>query len=408
MVAEAAGVAGVVRVAGVLAGTAAAVTGDDVVAGAGVVATAVVVVTGAAVVVVATVVVAAGTPVVVVVGPVVDGAAVAGDAVAAGRAADEQAVPSSAAATSEAAIAGRPGRDLGSHFIDGSGSSFKVSSGRAAARVSGSAVRCQRYRPGPVAVLAALTVVLTGCGASGAGPTRSAGATVAPATTAVTPATTAVAPSTTVVPATTVAPATSVPATTAVAAVPAFAVTISDVTAADVPYTWRPGCPVPPADLRDLHLTYWGFDGAAHTGSIIVNASVATSVITVFRALYGERFPLAEMVPEDAYHGDDNAAAAADDTSGFNCRDVVAPGPPQWSVHAYGEAIDVNDVQNPYIDGSTVIPPAGRPYFDRADVRPGMAVPGGDLVEAFASVGWQWGGRWTGSPDYQHFSSTGG
>jgi hypothetical protein len=37
-----------------------------------------------------------------------------------------------------------------------------------------------------------------------------------------------------------------------------------------------------------------------------------------------------------------------------------------------------------------------------------MAVPGGTLVEAFASVGWYWGGRWTGSPDYQHFSSTGG
>ena len=77
-------------------------------------------------------------------------------------------------------------------------------------------------------------------------------------------------------------------------------------------------------------------------------------------------------------------------------------------MHAYGEAIDVNDVQNPYIDGSTIIPPAGAAYEDRADVRPGMAVWGGTLVDAFAAVGWQWGGRWTASPDYQHFSSTGG
>lgn len=77
-------------------------------------------------------------------------------------------------------------------------------------------------------------------------------------------------------------------------------------------------------------------------------------------------------------------------------------------MHAYGEAIDVNGVQNPYIDGSPVIPPAGKAYLDRADVRPGMAVPGGPLVEAFAAVGWKWGGRWSPGTDYQHFSLTGG
>jgi hypothetical protein len=192
------------------------------------------------------------------------------------------------------------------------------------------------------------------------------------------------------------------------AAVPPFAATISAVTAAEVPYTWRPGCPVAPSALRMLHLGYWGFDSKAHSGTMVVNASVATNVIRVFHTLYDERFPIKEMVPEDRYHGNDNSAAAADDTSGFNCRYAVAPGPPQWSVHAYGEAIDVNDVQNPYVYGSTIIPPAGRAYLDRSDVRPGMAVPGGELVEAFKSVGWYWGGRWAGSPDYQHFSLTGG
>jgi D-alanyl-D-alanine carboxypeptidase len=157
-----------------------------------------------------------------------------------------------------------------------------------------------------------------------------------------------------------------------------------------------------------LHMSYWGFDGKAHKGRMVVNATVTADVVHVFRALYNERFPIREMVPEDAYRGNDNAAAAADDTSGFNCRYAVAPGPPKWSVHAYGEAIDVNDVQNPYVDGTTIIPPAGAAYLDRGDVRPGMAVPGGQLVKAFAAVGWYWGGRWTGSPDYQHFSLTGG
>ena len=40
-----------------------------------------------------------------------------------------------------------------------------------------------------------------------------------------------------------------------------------------------------------------------------------------------------------------------------------------------------------------MIPPAGKAYVDRANVRPGMAVEGGVLVRAFASVGWGWGGR---------------
>ncbi len=190
--------------------------------------------------------------------------------------------------------------------------------------------------------------------------------------------------------------------------VPVFSYKIGAVSAATVRHTWHAGCPVGPAALRTVQMSYWGFDGKAHSGRMVVNASVAGSVVKVFRTLYDERFPIKEMVPEEAYDGNDNAAAAADDTSGFNCRYAVAPGPPEWSVHAYGEAIDVNDVQNPYVDGSTIIPPAGAAYLDRHDVRPGMAVPGGELVEAFASVGWYWGGRWASTPDYQHFSLTGG
>jgi hypothetical protein len=179
------------------------------------------------------------------------------------------------------------------------------------------------------------------------------------------------------------------------------------VTAAALGATWHAGCPVAPAQLVELNLSYWGFDNARHRGAMVVNASVASAVTRVFSFLYAARFPIHEMVPQSSYGGDDNAAAAADDTSGFNCRFAVAPGPPQWSVHAYGEAIDVNDVENPYVSGTTVIPPAGAAYEDRADLRPGMAVAGGILVEAFAAIGWFWGGRWSGAVDYQHFSLTG-
>ncbi|HXZ82215.1 MAG TPA: M15 family metallopeptidase [Acidimicrobiales bacterium] len=180
------------------------------------------------------------------------------------------------------------------------------------------------------------------------------------------------------------------------------------MTRSTVRYSWRPGCPVPPSQLRLLHLRYYGFDGHSHVGTMIVNAAVVDDVRTIFGRLYAARFPIRRMVPVDAFHGQDPASMTADNTSAFNCRLAVAPGPPQWSVHAYGEAIDVNPVENPYIDDGVVMPVAGARFLDRSDVRPGMAVPGGTLVAAFASVGWYWGGNWTGSPDYQHFSLTGG
>lgn len=192
------------------------------------------------------------------------------------------------------------------------------------------------------------------------------------------------------------------------AALPPFQASIAPVTAAELGRSWRPGCPVGPSQLRNLTVSYVGFDGRAHTGTLVVNRDVATSVRTVFHTLYAERFPIHRMDPVARYGGSDDRSMAADNTSAFNCRYAVAPGPKHWSVHAYGEAIDVNTVENPYLEGSTVRPRAGRAFTDRTRYRKGMALAGGALVRAFASVGWLWGGRWPGSPDYQHFSRTGG
>lgn len=157
-----------------------------------------------------------------------------------------------------------------------------------------------------------------------------------------------------------------------------------------------------------LHLGYWGFDGRPHTGTMVVAASVAIQVVAVFRTLYAARFPIRRMQPEDVYGGKDPVSMDADNTSGFNCRDAVAPGPRQWSAHAYGTAIDVNPVENPYVEGGAIQPAAGAAFLDRGNLRAGMAAPGGVLNRAFAAVGWQWGGRWTAAPDYQHFSANGG
>jgi hypothetical protein len=189
---------------------------------------------------------------------------------------------------------------------------------------------------------------------------------------------------------------------------PPFAHSVSRVTAAQLQHSWHRGCPVAPAQLRRLRVSYWGFDRRAHSGTVIVNVRAVAPLTRVFSRLYAARFPLRRMHPVDAYGGSDERSLAADNTAAFNCRSAVASGPRRWSVHAYGLAIDVNPVENPYVLGGRVHPRAGRAYLDRSRVRRGMAVRGGLLVRTFAAEGWAWGGRWSGSPDYQHFSATGG
>jgi hypothetical protein len=210
------------------------------------------------------------------------------------------------------------------------------------------------------------------------------------------------------VPRSSAAPPGPTPSATPSAGPTPFAGTASPVTADTVAHTWHAGCPVGLTQLSLLHMSYWGFDDRPHVGTMVVNKSVVPDVLKVFESLYRQRFPIRQMQPEDVYGGSDPESMAADNTSGFNCRNAVAAGPPQWSVHAYGEAIDVNTVENPYIFGGQVLPSAGAAYRNRSTVRPGMAVSGGVLVRAFAAVGWQWGGRWKDAPDYQHFSKTGG
>ena len=186
------------------------------------------------------------------------------------------------------------------------------------------------------------------------------------------------------------------------ASTPRFTATIEPVRWPDLRYSYRGGCPVGPAQLRTVRISYWGFDGGAHTGAVVVARRVAPDIAAVFRKLWSAHFPIRRLRPASAYRGDDDASMAADNTSAFNCRFVG--GTSRWSMHAYGEAIDVNPVENPYVRGSTVSPAAGRAYLDRGRYRAGMAVRGGVLVRAFASVGWKWGASFG---DYQHFSTTG-
>ena len=118
-----------------------------------------------------------------------------------------------------------------------------------------------------------------------------------------------------------------------------------------------------------LTMSYVGFDGADHTGEMVISRDVADDVVSVFRTLHDQRFPIRRMSlvddfgpgPTPAEGADDNTSMAADNTSAFNCRNVAGSSRP--SEHSFGTAIDLNPLENPYVmrDG-TVVPPAGHDF----------------------------------------------
>jgi hypothetical protein len=169
--------------------------------------------------------------------------------------------------------------------------------------------------------------------------------------------------------------------------------------------SWREGCPVALEALARISASHWGFDGVPRTGHLVVRADVAPVFIDALRAAWDAGFPIERMEPIEVFGGDDDASMAANNTSAFNCRPVT--GGTGFSQHSFGHAIDVNPVQNPYVTRSgTVLPPSGEPYLVRDPAVPGLLVEPGAVVDAFRAHGWGWGGTWTTTKDYQHFSET--
>jgi D-alanyl-D-alanine carboxypeptidase len=180
---------------------------------------------------------------------------------------------------------------------------------------------------------------------------------------------------------------------------------IDETVRARMPHSWQPGCPMPLESLRLVTLEHWGYDGVEHRGELVVHSDHAEPVMATFHALFDLRFPIERMQLVDVYGGDDFASTVDNNTAAFNCRSVVGR-PGSWSEHAYGRAIDVNPLVNPYLGDPRVDDPRLAPYVDRAVNVPGIIRAGDVVVNAFAAAGWQWGGTWS-TPDYQHFSATG-
>jgi len=175
---------------------------------------------------------------------------------------------------------------------------------------------------------------------------------------------------------------------------------------------WDPGCPVPLSGLRLLNVSYVGFDGQTHSGELVGAQSASGPLARVFHRLYELHFPIRHMSVADMYGPPRSRPSDEDVSGGFECRQaapspcVGGSGTGSWSEHAFGEAVDINPLENPYVGCGHSRDPASRPYFNRARHRPGMVTRA--VVRAFESIGWGWGGNWGGNTqDYMHFSATG-
>lgn len=144
---------------------------------------------------------------------------------------------------------------------------------------------------------------------------------------------------------------------------------------------------------------YVSFDGRVHEGQIVVHRDIAMRIQVVFKALLAARFPIQSVIPvaDPRFAWDDHVSMAANNSSGFNYR--YKDGTTELSWHAFGLAIDINPVQNPYIRG-TLVQPSGAVYDPSL---PGTLTPDCLAVQLFTEADAIWGGDWTDKKDYQHF-----
>ena len=169
--------------------------------------------------------------------------------------------------------------------------------------------------------------------------------------------------------------------------------------------SWKEGCPVPISDLVLLNIPHWNMQGQIIWGDLIVNKDCAEDVSNVFFKMYLSEFPIERMQLVYRFDGDDDQSMRANNTSSFNCRHVG--GSNRWSEHAHGHAVDINPLMNPWVRGDKFEPKTAEDFVDRSKQQPGMIKDGDMVVKAFKEIGWSWGGYWSKSKDYQHFSKTG-
>ena len=170
----------------------------------------------------------------------------------------------------------------------------------------------------------------------------------------------------------------------------------------------KKGCLVPLSELRYLEVLHVGFDGETHVGEMICNQAIAEDLLAIFQALYAARYPIERMVLIDDFDADDTRSMEANNSSGFNYREIRNTG--KLSNHSYGYAVDINPLRNPCVivrnGRTTVDPEAGRPYADRTQEFVGKIDHDDLCYKEFRKRGFVWGGDWNSLKDYQHFEKS--
>ena len=166
--------------------------------------------------------------------------------------------------------------------------------------------------------------------------------------------------------------------------------------------TWDSFCPVSIDDLAYVTASYWGFDNKVHTGHLIIDQKLAIEVVEIFEELFVNKFPIQQMRLMSEFNGSDDLSMSANNTSCFNCRYCTSSNK-ILSKHAYGRAIDINPVYNPFVKKNTILPPNGHEYTNRNKKLKGMIKKSDACYNAFIKRGWRWGGDWKSLKDYQHF-----
>ncbi|MDD5477468.1 MAG: M15 family metallopeptidase [Candidatus Omnitrophica bacterium] len=155
---------------------------------------------------------------------------------------------------------------------------------------------------------------------------------------------------------------------------------------------------------RLIEVLYYSFDKKIHKGQLVIDGRLVEDIREVFRVALENKFPINSVIPisddrffKDGKWNEDDQSMLSNNTSAFNYRTVTAG--KSLSKHAYGFAIDINPVQNPYIKGNIVLP-ANAVY----DIRKlGTLAHDSPVVKTFMRLGWTWGGSWKSLKDYQHF-----
>ncbi|PKM72614.1 MAG: hypothetical protein CVU91_09525 [Firmicutes bacterium HGW-Firmicutes-16] len=114
------------------------------------------------------------------------------------------------------------------------------------------------------------------------------------------------------------------------------------------------------------------------TWTLYVNTVVAREVKAIFDYIYNspEKFPIHSL-------------------GGFRTTDTLR--------HSWGCAIDINPVENYYVNYKTGQQVGS--YCYKTSTSPYCITPNSSVVKAFATYGWGWGGQgWSTAVDYMHFS----